>query len=260
MFPPCFCTNSLPACMSHWIQCFMRALARSAAPPRLPIPSECNPEAAKLFTSKDKVDLLRKGGKVRPSQNQHSVSFSPAQYWFSVFVAGFCFVLLLEKSRRSVLCSHHPSLPKVLWEWEFQIKEHLCLFVCLYETKTNRKKMGILILSLRVTQISQAVFTSWGRKQLESNLQVRGNVHLVLLNKNRDQDYFSLLTIANKGKRFIRNKRYRITRNVSPSDVLPHYFFWHVTDHLELNSKPIIVTYGDKFFEPVCSEQKTVGC
>lgn len=107
--------------------------------------------------------------------------------------------------------------------------------------------MGILILTLRLTQIAQAVFALWRRKQLESNLQVRGNVHLDLLNK-ADQDYFSLLTTANKGKRFIRNKRYRITRNVSPSDVLPHYFFCHLTDHLELNSKPIIVTYGDKLF------------
>lgn len=108
--------------------------------------------------------------------------------------------------------------------------------------------MGFLILTFRVTQLARAIFTLWGRKGLESNLQVRGNVHLVLLNKSRDQDYFSLLTTANKDKRFLRNKRYRITRSVSPSDVLPHYFFCHLTDHLDLNSKPIIVTYGYKFF------------
>lgn len=49
MFPPWFCTNSLPVCTSHWIQCFLRAFAISAAPPRHLIPSKCNPEAAVIY-------------------------------------------------------------------------------------------------------------------------------------------------------------------------------------------------------------------
>lgn len=88
--------------------------------------------------------------------------------------------------------------------------------------------------------MAQAIFPLWGSKWLRSNF------HLVLHNKNRDQEWFSLSTTASKSKRFKRNKRYRITRSVSPPAVLPHFFSCHLTDHLELNSKPIIVTYGCK--------------